>query len=350
MKKNIENIKFTYIPSLRTMAGDDGCMTIGLNDFYQLYVGQIQKWINMGWTIAKENKDKQFLIQPQPTGRRCSLSSINELSQVFLVDVDCKPQNVVGTELEGISDKIMAHIDTIMEDSPFIFAQKSISDGIHIIGYLNAKPATLDEYKAHSRLMTALFCQKVQSVLNVNLTALDGKKSASNRIVDTHNVSPVQLFYVSPTQMAINRDFIGVTLDDGQIATLKAAYPTIFETNNPSKTTNNSNDGDVHYMTADDYFANQYSVAVLRVKSFPHMGDTERFRIAASLKTLLCSGSITKMQAEQIFSHIINQNSIVVDSKEQQISKLHSVLSRKDVKPQIHFELLKSVGVRVLSV
>lgn len=350
MTKNIENIKFTYIPSLRTMAGDDGCMTIGLNDFYRLYVGQIQKWTKNGWTICKENKDKQFLIQPQPTGQRCSLNSINELSQVFCIDVDCKPQNVFGTALEGISDKIMAHIDTIMADSPFIFAQKSISDGIHIIGYLNAKPATIDEYKANSRLMTALFCKKVQSVLNVNLTALDGKKSASNRIVDTHNVSPVQLFYVSPTRMAINRDFVGITLDDGQIASLKAAYPTIFEGNKPSKTTKSTNDGDVHYMTADDYHSHQYTVAVLKVKKFPHLGDSERFRIAASLKTLLCSNSITRIQAEQIYSHIINQNSVVVDSKEQQINKLHSVLARQDVKPQIHFELLKSVGVRVLSV
>lgn len=333
---NYDKIQFTGIESVKSMAGTKG-LKLTLNDFYKQHLNQIREWAKRGLKISKENKFQQFAIQPQPSGIRESKESIKEYSQVCFIDIDSKPENVANTRLEGVTDKIFEKASIIMQDSPFIFLQKSISGGIHVIAFITEKPASEEEFKAASTLLTAYFVYRVQHATGYDLTAVKG-------IVDTHNINPAQLFLISPTEMVVNTDFEALDCDENR---LRECYPILFE--KPQNKAGKTGNSEVKY----DYEAREidttkrYMVSISKTANFEHLGNDWRYYLGTSLRTLIDNKSISLDYARKIFAYVVRKTPILQSSYEEQEREFESILKRKNIKPIIHFGKLKEIGIKI---
>lgn len=327
------NVNFTVINSIKSQAGALGSK-VDLNGFYSRYMSQKREY--MGRIITKE---KQFLIQPQPTGYRCNLDGLKEFSQVCFVDIDCKDKITHNTDLEGIGKKIINNAKELMKDSPVIFIQESISGGIHVIAYMDKKADSIDDYKAKSRLLTAYFTAKVESITGEDLTSVKG-------VLDTHNISPVQLFYVSTTDMMVNTDFAPHVFSEKEEAQLKEKYPSIFE-EEKTKEGKNKDEKTYDYKPIDIESGIRYRI--FRKKAvFDHLGDSERYKLATSLKVLVSTKSLDKMSARKIYEDVMRKNSVVNEDLNGMMRKFDEVMARKDIKPLISYSLLKTIGISII--
>lgn len=334
--KYYNNIEFTAIESVKTTKAGSKGLKLTLNGFYKEYIQQVKDWVKKGLKISKENKFYQFCIQPQPSGYRESKESIKEYSQVCFIDIDSKAEVVKETPLEGVTDKIIERYQEIMKDSPFIIMQKSISDGLHIIAYMNDKAIDEEDYKAKATYLTAYFCKRVKEILGVDLTSIKG-------VVDTHNINPAQLLLVSPTALMTNVDFKPVELHEKE---LEEQFPTLFQ-KSQDKGKREGHEGEYTPIECD--MTKRYMVSVDKNAKFEHLYNDDRFKLGTTLKTLIANGSITTDFARMIYKYIIRKTSVINSSYEDMEKEFESILIRSNIKPMLHIRRLNELGIKIVA-
>lgn len=310
-----------------------------LNDLYRAYVNQKRYHSNIA-------KSYQFAIQCNTKGVRLKKKDFEgdceHISQICLIDIDTKPIYCNGTELEGISDRIIERVDEIMADSPFIYLQQSISGGIHVIGFMDKQPKNNEEYKRQSSILTAFFCKRVKDVLKVTLTSVD-------KVVDTHNLNAYQLLFVSNQPMYINVNFVSKQFTEQDIKALDDEFHIISFAKQEIEREVKQKE---YYAQTEVDQTVRYRIAIEKLPdalSFD-FGKNNRFALGTSLKTLVGSGSITINKARILFARVASRNKTSDTSYHGQIAEFEDVLSRDNIKPIIAFRLLEKVGIHVTSI
>lgn len=325
---NYEKVKITAMENVNCVAGS-GDGVLDLNGLYKRWKSQKESW------NPRKVKADQFAIQAQTSGVRCVLETLKEFAQVVFIDIDSIPKNVKGTLLEDVTEKILGSAEDIMKESPIIMMQASISGGVHVISFMKDKATSIEDYKSKARLLTADFLKRVQTIIGLDLTAVE-------KVVDTHNINPIQLFMMSPTPLYVNPSFRGVEPDESLLDE--------FNMRDGKKAPQSSKERQYTYnaIDAQERVVEAKYRVVRKKASFDHLGDTERFKIASSLKTLIASNSLTQENARQIYYGIMKNNSIVKTDLAGMMRKFDEVMNRKDIRPIIAYNLLKQVGINII--